>query len=170
MDYDYAELAAAMDSDSGDDDGDEADQISGGSGGSDSEPGSCSGSGSGLDGEEVSEEEGASSGRQLVGASFSDMSGSEDEEEQEEGGSSSGEEGGLSDPEAGDSESSDGEFEAQLAAGDLLFDGERRWSSSAVVFTPVCVCLFSRGDEFKMCWTGLLCSGACLPQFASSRH
>ncbi|KAI3423892.1 hypothetical protein D9Q98_009726 [Chlorella vulgaris] len=126
MDYDYAELAAAMDSDSGDDDGGEAAEISGGSGGSDSEP--VSGSGSGSDGEEGSEEEGGSGGRQLV-ASFSDMSGSE--EEDEEGGSSSGEEGGLSDPEAGDSDSSDGEFEAQLAAGDLLSDDEADSGSSS---------------------------------------
>ncbi|EFN54473.1 hypothetical protein CHLNCDRAFT_52919 [Chlorella variabilis] len=88
MDNDYADLAAAMDSDSGGSSGEE-------------EQG---GSGSGSDGEDEGEEP--------AGATFSDMSGSKGEEEEAEEAEEE-EEGG----------SSDGEFEALLAAKDLS-DGE----------------------------------------------
>ena len=107
MNYDYADLAAAMESDD-DDSGEELDREEGGSG---------SGSGSEDDGEEGSEEEDDAE-LEPAGASFSDMS----DEERPGGGGSSGGDGDDSDEDgaADDSDDdSDLEFEAELAADDL---------------------------------------------------
>lgn len=118
MDYDYADLAAAMDSD---------DDSAGAASGSDAE-------GTGDDDDEGGDEEEGGSDEELEGATFSDMS--DDDEEggsegqaaasEEEGGMSSGsEDGGLAGDSFSDEEddSSDGEFEAALAAEEGLSGG-----------------------------------------------